>query len=86
MGSFLGTFHKRGVALWGGPALEKQGRFAHDDVNRLSFSPCERYMLTCAFHPREDKSTVCAADAPPWTCTPVAFARRSGPLQPLATP
>jgi len=33
--------------------------YAHDGVNRLVFSPCERYMLTCNFrNPREGESTV----------------------------
>jgi len=58
-GSYLATYHRRGVALWGGHAMEKQGRFAHDNVNRVGFSPCERYMLTCNFrNPREGDSTV----------------------------
>jgi translation initiation factor 3 subunit B len=58
-GSYLGTFHRRGIALWGGPELSKLGRFAHDNVNRMSFSPCERFVLTCDFKSvREGASTV----------------------------
>jgi translation initiation factor 3 subunit B len=58
-GSYLGTFHRRGVALWGGDKMQKLGRFAHDDVNRMSFSPCERYMLTCNYRsPRDGPATV----------------------------
>lgn len=58
-GSYLATFHRRGIAIWGGDSMEKIGRFAHDNVNRLSFSPCERFMLTCNFRdPREGDSTV----------------------------
>lgn len=59
MGAYMGTFHRRGIALWGGPDMAKLGRFAHDNVNRMSFSPCERYLLTCDFRsPRDGPATV----------------------------
>ena len=59
LGSYLVTFHRPGLALWGGPGMEKLGRFQHGNVNRLSFSPCERYMLTCNFcFPNDGASTV----------------------------
>ena len=53
-GAYLATFHRMGVALWGGENMEKQGRFTHENVNRLSFSPCERYMLTCNYRPHDN--------------------------------
>lgn len=59
-GSYLITFHLRGVALWGGPGVDKLRRIAHDGVNKMTFSPCERFLLTCNFrgHPRDGDSTV----------------------------
>ncbi|KAH8048891.1 hypothetical protein JL720_15742 [Aureococcus anophagefferens] len=38
-GSVLATFHNKGIALWGDAAFSKQGRFAHDGVKKLEFSP-----------------------------------------------
>jgi translation initiation factor 3 subunit B len=46
-GSYLATFHTRGVALWGGDNFEKLGRFSHDGVQVLDFSPQEGYLVTC---------------------------------------
>ena len=40
-GTYLATFHNKGIALWGDAAFSKQGRFAHDGVNKLEFSPRE---------------------------------------------
>eukprot|EP00616_Rhizochromulina_sp_CCMP1243_P008729 CAMPEP_0118962468 /NCGR_PEP_ID=MMETSP1173-20130426/799_1 /TAXON_ID=1034831 /ORGANISM="Rhizochromulina marina cf, Strain CCMP1243" /LENGTH=706 /DNA_ID=CAMNT_0006910737 /DNA_START=45 /DNA_END=2165 /DNA_ORIENTATION=- len=58
-GTYMSTFHRQGIALWGGDGFEKQARFQHENVNRVSFSPCERYMLTCNFRPpREGPSVV----------------------------
>jgi translation initiation factor 3 subunit B len=48
-GTYLASLHAPGIALWGGPQFEKQGRFAHRDVKRVDFSPCENYLLTCNF-------------------------------------
>ena len=45
-GSVLATFHNKGIALWGDAAFSKQGRFAHDGVKKLEFSPREAYMVT----------------------------------------
>uniref|UniRef100_A0A7S1EQF8 Eukaryotic translation initiation factor 3 subunit B n=1 Tax=Timspurckia oligopyrenoides TaxID=708627 RepID=A0A7S1EQF8_9RHOD len=45
-GSYLATFHRQGVALWGGEKWEKIARFAHDSVKFAEFSPCERYLIT----------------------------------------
>jgi translation initiation factor 3 subunit B len=45
-GSHLVTFHKQGVALWGGPSWKKIGRFAHPNVKLVDFSPNENYMVT----------------------------------------
>ena len=40
-GTYLATLHKQGVALWGGPEFERQGRFGHNGVQMIDFSPCE---------------------------------------------
>jgi len=45
-GSVLATFHNKGIALWGDEAFTKQGRFAHNSVKQLDFSPRENYMCT----------------------------------------
>lgn len=46
LGSYLTTFHARGVALWANPNFEKIGRFAHDGVRFVKFSPNEKYFIT----------------------------------------
>eukprot|EP00620_Florenciella_sp_RCC1587_P020538 CAMPEP_0182569664 /NCGR_PEP_ID=MMETSP1324-20130603/10225_1 /TAXON_ID=236786 /ORGANISM="Florenciella sp., Strain RCC1587" /LENGTH=688 /DNA_ID=CAMNT_0024783967 /DNA_START=44 /DNA_END=2110 /DNA_ORIENTATION=- len=48
-GSYLTTFHRPGIALWGGAEFGKQARLAHAEVKSVAFSPCERYLLTCNF-------------------------------------
>ncbi len=48
-GTYLATIHNQGVALWGGDEFKEQHRFAHKDVKLVSFSPCERYLLTCNY-------------------------------------
>lgn len=45
-GSALATVHRQGVALWGGKSYGRLMRISHQGVQRLLFSPCERYMLT----------------------------------------
>ena len=32
--------------LWGGEKWIDMGRFQHTDVDRIEFSPCERYLVT----------------------------------------
>ena len=48
-GTYLATFHPRGVKLWGSDGFEDQGKFGHNGVQELTFSPCEKYMTTYAF-------------------------------------
>ena len=45
-GSYLATFHSKGIALWGGPKFQKIARFSHPGVQYIDFSPCERYIIT----------------------------------------
>ncbi|CAB3404035.1 unnamed protein product [Caenorhabditis bovis] len=47
-GSYLATIHARGVILWGGPEFKRAHRFAHDNVQYVDFSPCEKYMISYA--------------------------------------
>lgn len=46
LGSFLATFHSRGIALWGGENFEQINKFSHAGVQFIDFSPCETYMVT----------------------------------------
>ena len=45
-GTYLCTFHKRGVALWGGSDFRKLQRLRHGNVHAAKFSPDERYLAT----------------------------------------
>jgi len=45
-GTYLATFHQKGIALWGGPKFSQIMRFSHTGVQLIDFSPCERYMVT----------------------------------------
>jgi len=54
-GSYLATFHRQGIALWGGPEFERIQRFNHSDVQLMDFSPCERYIVSYA--PVQDANT-----------------------------
>eukprot|EP00995_Heteronema_vittatum_P010263 NODE_56_length_2190_cov_645.855675_g47_i0.p1 GENE.NODE_56_length_2190_cov_645.855675_g47_i0~~NODE_56_length_2190_cov_645.855675_g47_i0.p1 ORF type:complete len:668 (+),score=304.87 NODE_56_length_2190_cov_645.855675_g47_i0:260-2005(+) len=46
LGSYMLTFHKQGIQMWGGPDLERIGRFAHSGVQLIDFSPKERFLVT----------------------------------------
>ncbi|KAJ6219776.1 hypothetical protein RDWZM_005588 [Blomia tropicalis] len=45
-GTYMATFHKQGIALWGGPGLPQMLKFAHEGVTYIDFSPCENYLVT----------------------------------------
>ncbi|KAK8802004.1 hypothetical protein WA158_006399 [Blastocystis sp. Blastoise] len=45
-GTYLATFHKQGIVLWGGDKWEKLCRFVHDGVREVLFSPKENYLIT----------------------------------------
>ena len=53
-GTYLATFHRQGIALWGGPNFERIQRFNHSNVQLMDFSPCERYVVT--FSPVPDSN------------------------------
>lgn len=46
LGTYMATFHKQGIALWGGPNFERLFKFAHEGVFFIDFSPCENYLVT----------------------------------------
>ena len=48
-GTYLATFHNKGIAIWAGDAFEKIGRYAHKGVKAVIFSPGEKYVVTCNF-------------------------------------
>jgi len=45
-GSYLATFHAKGIALWGREKFEQVQKFLHPGVTLIDFSPCEKYMVT----------------------------------------
>lgn len=46
-GTYLATFHDRGIALWAGEEFMQFMRFSHVGVHLIDFSPCEKYLVTC---------------------------------------
>jgi len=45
-GSYVATFHQPGLAIWGTDSFQRFGRLPHRGLELVSFSPCERYVLT----------------------------------------
>lgn len=45
-GTYLATFHDRGIALWAGEEFNQFMRFAHQGVQLIDFSPNENYLVT----------------------------------------
>ena len=41
-GTYLATFHQKGIAVWGGSDFRRLQRFNHSGVQLIDFSPCER--------------------------------------------
>jgi translation initiation factor 3 subunit B len=48
-GSYLATFHTQGIQLWGGPECLQMGKFEHDKVQQIEFSPGEKYLVTASW-------------------------------------
>lgn len=46
LGTYLATVHARGIALWGGKDFHQIQKFAHQGVQFIEFSPCEKYLVT----------------------------------------
>eukprot|EP00916_Digyalum_oweni_P006771 GHVL01011599.1.p1 GENE.GHVL01011599.1~~GHVL01011599.1.p1 ORF type:complete len:683 (+),score=139.03 GHVL01011599.1:48-2096(+) len=53
MGTWFVTFHKQGVALWGGPLFESKSRYQHLNVQNAELSPNEEYLLTSSVEIRD---------------------------------
>ena len=51
LGTYLATFHKQAIVLWGGKDFEKVGRFPHQNAKLLDFSPNEKYIVTWSHEP-----------------------------------
>ena len=46
LGTYLVTFHRPGVALWGGATWKKMGRLSHSGVKLVDFSNSEKYVVS----------------------------------------
>ncbi|EKX42947.1 translation initiation factor 3, subunit B [Guillardia theta CCMP2712] len=51
-GTYVVTFHRPGLRLWGGQNFEAAGRFMHNNVKLVDFSPCETYLVTVTWADR----------------------------------
>ncbi|RUS14008.1 hypothetical protein BC938DRAFT_477575, partial [Jimgerdemannia flammicorona] len=51
LGTYLTTFHRQGIVIWGGPSWNKINRFVHPGVKLIDFSPNERYLVTWSNEP-----------------------------------
>lgn len=49
-GTYLATFHSRGIAVWAGSRFAQLARFPHQRLETLDFSPRERFLLLCFQH------------------------------------
>lgn len=56
LGTYLTTFHRQGVQLWGGPKWTRQMRFQHQNVKLVEYSPSELYVVTFSpqYHENDD--------------------------------
>ncbi|AET39822.1 translation initiation factor eIF3 core subunit b Ecym_5021 [Eremothecium cymbalariae DBVPG len=52
-GTYLFSFHTRGIASWGGAKFERLKRFSHPGVKAISVSPTEKYLVTFSPEPLE---------------------------------
>lgn len=46
LGTYLATFHAKGICLWSGPNFTKKVRMFHDAAKDIEFSPNEEYLLS----------------------------------------
>ncbi|KAG5440284.1 hypothetical protein PCANB_001854 [Pneumocystis canis] len=51
LGTYLASFHRPGIQLWGGELWGKIARFPHPSVKLIDFSPCEKYLVTWSNEP-----------------------------------
>lgn len=45
-GTYLATFHQKGIALWGRETFDQLKKFSHAGVSFIDFSPNERFLVT----------------------------------------
>ena len=45
-GTFLATVHRQGIAVWGGESFARIQRYAHPGVQRIDFSPGEKFLVS----------------------------------------
>ncbi|XP_074274818.1 eukaryotic translation initiation factor 3 subunit B-like isoform X2 [Silene latifolia] len=51
LGTYLGTIHPQGCAIWGGASsFERLRRFVHQQVQLIDFSPGEKFIVTYSSH------------------------------------
>ena len=88
-GSYLGTVHTRGVAVWGGPSFARLQRFTHTEVGSLQGHPvwpqlgCSRVSLECVCQQMGREHPACVKAAmQPIRCVPSGAAGAPGGLQP----
>jgi len=65
MGSYLATFHPRGIAVWGGQDFNQIAKFEHPGVQFIDFSPCENYMVTFSPPNNRHAATATGPDGEP---------------------
>lgn len=46
LGTYIVTFHKQGVAIWGGSTYTRINKFPQTGTQFVDFSPCEKYLVT----------------------------------------
>lgn len=54
-GTYMATFHAKGIALWGGTQWQQLQRFEHRGVKLIAFSNTERYLVTWSNEVQENK-------------------------------
>jgi len=53
-GTYMATFHRLGIMLWGGPSWKKMLKVNHGGVRLIDFSPCENFLIT--WSPESDQA------------------------------
>jgi len=84
LGTYLATFHTRGIALWGGADFHKITRFPHQDVRFIEFSPCEKYIVT--FSPDASNTSEDPTSIIIWDCRTGAKKRAFHSENPIVWP
>ncbi|KAI0981772.1 hypothetical protein GJ496_003963 [Pomphorhynchus laevis] len=62
LGTYLASFHDKGIVIWGGVEFDRLARIAHHNVTNILFSPCERFAITSAWLPASQTIATIAGD------------------------